>query len=294
MNDFEDRTAGVSGDLRIDWLRAFVGAVDTGSLAAAGRVLHRSPAAMSMKLKKLEQTIGRSLLERDARRLSLTECGQAMLPHARAVLAAHRKACEAALAPELRGTVHLGMPDDYASAYLAPMFREFASRHPGVDVTLTCMQSTVLIPQVSRGQIDLALVTRDRPNRGHLLFREPMVWVGSATCAQLQPLPLAVFEQGATARRIAERALRSADRPFRIAYESSSNTGQLAAVQSGLAIAALTRCSKPADVPTVDARHGLPALPRLEVALIVSRAGRRSPAVLAFRELVVRQLENHV
>ena len=55
-----------SRDLQLDWLRAFVAAVDGGSLSAACRVVHRSPAALSMQIKKLEQAAAVPLLLRDA------------------------------------------------------------------------------------------------------------------------------------------------------------------------------------------------------------------------------------
>ncbi|MFT2543255.1 helix-turn-helix domain-containing protein, partial [Escherichia coli] len=46
-------------DLQIDWLRALVAVVDAGSLSAAAPLLHRSQAAVSMQIKKLETTLGR-------------------------------------------------------------------------------------------------------------------------------------------------------------------------------------------------------------------------------------------
>ena len=56
---------------------------------------------------------------------------------------------------------------------------------------------------MQRGEIDLALVSRDKPSRGTLLFHEPLVWVGAAAFEawRRDPLPLAVYEQASQARR---------------------------------------------------------------------------------------------
>ena len=80
--------------------------------------------------------------------------------------------------PEFEGRVRLGVPDDYASTYLTPVLRSFAGRYKGVEIELTCEQSTSLIPKVVRGDLDLALVSRDKPQRGRLLFKNP--WSGWA------------------------------------------------------------------------------------------------------------------
>src|SRR5256885_5717805 len=74
--------------------------------------------------------------------------------------------------PDLSGRVRLGVPDDYASTYLTPVLRSFAGRYQGVEIELTCEQSTALIPQVVRGTLDLALVDRKstRLNSSHLVI----------------------------------------------------------------------------------------------------------------------------
>ncbi|MEE4715186.1 LysR family transcriptional regulator, partial [Pseudomonas alliivorans] len=56
-----------SKDLQIDWLRTFLAVVDTGSMTAAARQVSRSQSAVSMQLKKLEDSIGRPLLNREPR-----------------------------------------------------------------------------------------------------------------------------------------------------------------------------------------------------------------------------------
>lgn len=280
-------------DLQLDWLRCFVAVVDAGSLSAAAPLIHRSQSAVSMQLRKLEDAVGRALLLRSPRRLELTPTGQELLAHARRLLEVHAEALSALHGPRLSGRVRLGVPDDYAAAYLTPVLRRFAIRHAHVEIVLHCEQSTTLIPKVRRGELDLALVSRDRPQRGTLLFREPLVWVGAAPFEawRRDPLPIAVYEAGSLARREALAALASVKRAHRIVYNSSSLAGQLAAVHSGLAVAVLTRCSAPRTLLTLsEDRHGLPPLGAMEVAVLRSQASRGDAAVDAMHAQVVQTL----
>ncbi len=286
------RTVNTATDLQLDWLRAFVAVVDAGSLTAAAPLVHRSQSALSMQLKKLEDAVGQPVLNRSPRHLELTPTGTVLLGHARQLLAAHQEALAALHGPTLRGRVTLGVPDDYAVAYLAPLLRSFSSRHADVEITLVCEQSTLLIPKVLRGELDLAVVTRDHAQRGQLLFHEPLVWVGSAQHEvwRRDPLPVAVYETGSLARRGALAALTARKRAHRIVYNSASLAGQLAAVESGLAVAALTRCSVPGGLQVLGERHGLPPLPAMSVAALRSKASAASDAVSALHELMVATL----
>jgi len=280
-------------DLQIDWLRAFVAVVDAGSLSAAAPLVHRSQSAVSMQIKKLETALGRSVLLRGPRQMDLTPTGFELLAYARRMLELQAETQTALFGPQLAGRVRLGVPDDYASTYLTPVLRNFASRHLGVEIDLTCEQSTSLIPRVRQGQLDLALVSQDEPNRGRFLFQEPLVWVAAPQYEvwRRDPLPIAVYEEGSMARIETLSALGGKRRPYRIVYHSSSLAGQLAAVESGLAVAVLTRCSVPADMMVLQnlpAGFELPELGSMRVALYRSRESLRAPAVDAIYDQMVR------
>ena len=86
-------------------------------------------------------------------------------------------------------------------------------------------------------------------------------------------------------------ALAQSKRRYRIVYNSSSLVGHIAAVESGLAVAVLTRCSMPAHLLQLNEKHGLPPLPAMEVALLRSKASKGSGAVDAMHEQVLRTLQ---
>ena len=284
-------------DLQLDWLRCFVAVVDTGSLSSAAGEVFRSQSAVSMQLKKLEAAVGHRLVERSNRRVQLTHEGQTLLSYARRMLDLQAEAQSALHHQPLSGRVRLGVPDDYAARYLTPVLRRFAQRHTSVEIDLTCEQSTALIPRVAQGDLDLALVSRDHARRGILLFHEPMVWVGSPQFElwRRDPLPIAVYEEASLARRGAIHALALQGRRYKVVYHSSSLAGQIAAVESGLAVAALTQCSAPAHLQQLGSAHGLGPLAPMEVAVYRSRASRHShdaDAVSSLQQLLVQTLRH--
>jgi DNA-binding transcriptional LysR family regulator len=279
-------------DLQIDWLKCFVATVDAGSLSSAAAEIHRSQSAVSMQLKKLEAAVGHCLLRRDARQLELTHEGQTLLGYARRMLDLQAEAQAALREDDVSGVVRLGVPDDYARRYLTPVLKRFAPRHGGVEIQLDCEQSTSLIPRVARGDLDLALVSRDHARRGTLLFHEPMVWVGSPQFDiwRRDPLPIAVYEEASLGRRSAINALALQGRPYKIVYNSSSLAGQIAAVESGLAVAVLTQCSAPPHLQPLGAEQGLGPLEPMQVAVYRSKTSMGNKAVDSLRRMLIETL----
>lgn len=279
-------------DLQIDWLKCFVATVDAGSLSAAAAEVSRSQSAVSMQLKKLEDAVGHALLLRGPRQLALTHEGQTLLGYARRMLDLQAEAQAALQGEAISGVVRLGVPDDYASKYLTPVLKRFAPRHGGVEIQLDCEQSTALIPRVARGELDLALVSRDHARRGTLLFHEPMVWVGAAQFDvwARNPLPIAVYEEASLGRRSAINSLALQGRPYKVVYNSSSLAGQIAAVESGLAIAALTQCSAPPHLQVLGLEQGLGPLAPMEVAVYRSPASKGNKAVDSLQQMLLQTL----
>lgn len=277
-----------SKDLQIDWLRAFLAVVDTGSMTSAAQQVARSQSAVSMQIKKLEESVGRPLLNRGKGTITLTPSGYDLLAHARKLMEIHSGALTALHRSGIEGRVTFGVPDDYVMVYLAPALRTFSSRFSEVDVSVVCEPSTVLSAKIERGEIDLALVSRDAPDRGEFLFKEDLIWVGSEQHAAWtrNPLPLAVHGLSSQLRGTVLSALEAQQREYRVVYNSPNVTGQLAMAESGLAVAVITRCTRPSGLKALDSRHGLPRLPAVDVVLLRSERSRRSKAVTAMHDHV--------
>ena len=85
-------------------------------------------------------------------------------------------------------------------------------------------------------------------------------------------------------------ALGKQGRRFKVVYNSSSLAGQIAAVESGLAVAVLTQCSAPAHLQVLGSAHGLGPLAPMEVAVYRSRASKGKAAVESLRKVLIQTL----
>lgn len=261
----------MQGDLEIQWLRTFQSVVQTGSMTASARHLCRSQSAISMHIKNIEQVLGSEIFSRENKKLLLTPTGHELLHYAESLLAVHHRALSALTGSRQRGQVSLGIPDDYATRYLPPLLRAFARHYPAVEITLSCEPSSLLLPKIATGELDVAITTRGSAEQGTLLTSEPLVWTGNlpVNFSEGEPLPVAMYEFGSEARKKITAVLDTLPAGYRVMYNSPYIAGQIAAAESGVAVAVLTRCSVP---PTLAIIHPplLPALPVLDIAVVRS------------------------
>ena len=121
-------------NLDIDLLRTFVTGHDLGSYAKAADRLGRSQSAISLQLRKLEETTGQTLLRKSGRGLALTQEGEIMLGFARRLLVLNDEAVAALRNPSLEGHVRVGLLPDFAETWLPDVLGNFARAHPNVQV----------------------------------------------------------------------------------------------------------------------------------------------------------------
>ena len=154
-------------------LEAFVAAADEGGITRAAGRLHIVQSAISASLRRLEAELGTPLFERRARGVVLTDAGRALLPHARAALAAADAGREAvdAIRGGLRGVVRLGIMQSQSppgSRVSVPrLLRDFRDRHPGVELRVGhgAGGSAEMAQQVADGTLDLAFVALPHATR---------------------------------------------------------------------------------------------------------------------------------
>ncbi len=256
--------------LELDMLRTLVAIADTGSFSGAAAAVHRTPSAVSMQVKKLEETVGRPLFERDSRHVSPTPDGAALVAHGRRMLALNRDMAARFVTPEVSGAVRLGAPDDVTERFLPDMLRRFGDSHPGIHVTVVVGGSDRLREMVRARTLDMAVTTCDVDAPGaEILYAEPLVWAMRADgiAAEADPMPLSVWEDGCIWRRMAIAGLQGVGRDYRIAFESAHISGQKAAVLADLAVAPLPHSALDQRIVAAPPALGLPALPCYGLAL---------------------------
>lgn len=147
--------------LDLDLLRTFVMIAETGALSRAADRVGRTQAAISMQVKRLEDIVSQPLLVRTGRGVLLTPHGERLLVHARKILRAHDEAMAELSGRGLSGIIRLGCPDDYATVFLPPLLRDFASRHPQVLVEVYCAPTPRLLERMDSHALDIAIISLD-------------------------------------------------------------------------------------------------------------------------------------
>ena len=280
-------------NLDVDLLRAFVTVSDLGSFTRAADALLRRQSTLSLQIKRLEDGLGKRLLDRTSRRLRLTAAGDALLGQARQMLELNDRLVASLDEPALAGTVRLGTPEDFATTHLPQVLARFSQTYPSVQLEVTCDLTLTLLRRFREGDFDLVLVKREpeRSYRGVRVWREPLVWVASEKLAvpDKGPLPLVVSPPPCVYRKRATDSLGRLKRPWRIAYSCASLAGQHAAVKAGLGVTVLPKDMVPAGLAAIERRSGLPDLHDTEIALLAAR-GLSAPA-RRLHDHIVRSLE---
>ncbi|WP_119459870.1 LysR substrate-binding domain-containing protein [Rhodospirillaceae bacterium SYSU D60014] len=277
--------------LEIEALRTFVTIVDAGSHTRAGERLNLSQSAVSWKLKRLEDRIGRPLLAKDGRTLRLTDEGDVLLGHAREVLAAHDSAIAALAARDLRGEIRLGVTEELVTRGLARLAGGFARSYPKVRLSLRVDQSRVLDAALNAGEIDLAILQTcadDVLDEDVVLNREPLAWVAARPAVAAQdPLPLVVFGPDCFYRPIALTALAGVGRNTHIAVSAPTLAGVRAAIEAGLGIGILVRTAVPHAHWITAMGADFPALP--DVAHVLRGDRCRSSAIRGLVDAILKE-----
>lgn len=254
----------------IDLLKTYLAVIDTGSFTSAAQVVHRTQSAVSMQIKRLEETVGQPLFNRVGRSFTLTTEGEVLVSYARRMLKLNEEAVAAMIQPEMVGAVRIGTPDDYALRFLPNILSRFSRAYPRVQVAVRCEPSSQLAPALEKGEIDLALLTGDAyQDQGDVVRRDPTVWISSANhlAHEEDPLPLAIFQAECIFRKWTFQALDQVQRPYRVAYQSPSIAGVLAAVSAGLAVTVLSASIVPPDARILSVEEGFPQLPETSILL---------------------------
>src|SRR5262245_33571797 len=153
----------------LDELRHLLLIVEHGTFTEAARRAHLSQPALTASIRRLELALGARLLSRGRTGAELTAAGQALLPRARAALAAvdeGRRVVEEVVGLHA-GEVRLGAGATACTYFLPPVLAAFRRRHPGVRLLLREAFTDQLEVALDAGELDLAIITAgERPAPG--------------------------------------------------------------------------------------------------------------------------------
>ncbi|UUQ66030.1 LysR family transcriptional regulator [Pseudomonas fuscovaginae UPB0736] len=268
--------------LDIDTVQAFVLIADLASFTRAAQALDTSQAAISLKLKRLEERLGYRLLERTPRHVRLTPCGEQFIQAARNLLQAHVRALGDMSAPPTRRLV-IGISDHVAGPDLPVLLSRLAQYDPLLLIEVRIASSRDLSASFDRGELDAAIVRREGDRQdGEVLVVERFGWFAAPTWQQVpgSVLRLATLAAPCGVRHLAVRALDDAGIAWTEVFVGGGVMAVGAAVSAGLGVAALAKRVAPAGAIEVGEQLGLPPLPLTEIILHARPTDARSQETL--------------
>jgi DNA-binding transcriptional LysR family regulator len=265
-------------------LRTFVTVADRCSMTAAANALHLTQGAVSQQVRRLEESLGCSLFERDRRGLRLTRPGERLVGKARRLLGLNDEILAEMAGGSVAGKVRLGVPYDLVGTLLAPVLKAYAEAFAQVEISLVCASSPELASALAAGTIDLAVIEeRVGPTSGECLAIDRLVWVGArgGAARAKRPLPVSIVADTCAFRPAVLGALNEHGLDWRTVFENGNIDATTATVRSDLAVTAWLASTVPADLDILPSDSGLPPLPNFSINLHVPKHGV-SPAAQEF------------
>ncbi|PCE23782.1 LysR family transcriptional regulator [Paraburkholderia acidicola] len=293
-------------DLSLRDIRAFVAVAQTGSFTRAATQLHLSQPALTVQIRRLEETVGTRLFDRNSRNVSLTPVGRELLPTLQKSLydMEHVLADARSLSDGTSGTVRIACLPSFAASLLPDLIRAFRQRLPGVSFQIRDVVADVVNALVRNEDVDIGLTGGETTDpsldvlhagedrlvavcpKGHPLAKRRSIGL-----ADLLRTPLVLTARGTSVRAVVDAALADATTPPTLACEPTYMMTAVAMVRGGLGVTIL-----PGSAREIRAEPDLIARPIDDprfvrpVALVKKRGRTLPPATDAFVETLIQRM----
>ncbi|MBS1101621.1 LysR family transcriptional regulator [Gluconobacter sp. Dm-62] len=179
----------------IRFLESFVLVSERGSIAEAARLLGLTPAAVSQRIKALEDQIKQPLLVRAGRTVTPTTAGLAIIEKSRHLIRGVEELKALASQNEFAGELRVGAISTALTGILPFMLRRFFLAYPQIDLHVTPGQSVKLYHEVLDGRLDCALIVEPpfaipKTCGWKRLLSEPLVMLVPLSCTETNPLTI--------------------------------------------------------------------------------------------------------
>lgn len=252
----------LSRHVTLHQMKIFVALARHLNMTRAAEELHMTPAALSIQVKQLAESVGAPLHEQIGKRLYLTETGRRVDAACRDVLSRlEALAMELAEAQGLeRGSLRLSIITT-AKYFVPRLLGDFCKRHPGIDVALEVVNRDRILERLKENLDDLYIMGQAPEQLAVMalpFMENPLVVVAPAdhplaSKRKIDPKRLAVEpfiarEPGSGTRLAAERFFEKQDVHLKVRMTLGSNEAVKQAVAGGLGLAVLSRHTLTLDV----------------------------------------------
>lgn len=258
-------------NLPTDLLRTFIAVVELGGHSKAGALLGRSQPAISLQIRRLEELVRAPLLSQEGRAILPTAAGEALLSYAREMIRINDEAVSYFHRSDKTGVLRIGLPTDYAVAFLQRAITKFSQEHSDVELEVHCDLSRELHQHLRADDLDVIVAMMPDTRMPYLsrAWGEQPIWAAAEGFknAAHRPVPLGAHPEGCDYRARMVQALDAAERRWRIVYTGPGISGLQNAVLNGLCVTALTKATMLPGMRILDEAEGFPSLEPLRVGL---------------------------
>jgi DNA-binding transcriptional LysR family regulator len=271
-------------DLEFSLLRTFLAVIRYGSMGRAATAICRTQPAVSQQMLRLEKIIGQKVFSRTRGGVKLTRHGEMLVPYANRALELNEEARARLREESASGPVRLGVSEDTALAGLTPALKRFQSSHPEVLLEIFVAGPAKLDLLLAKGELDFVICDPSSVAAAPVMeWQACPVWFASTELPidPFRPLPLVVWQSSGSWHDGILDCLHRYGWEWRVVFESASLDATLAAVESGLGVAALLRetVRNPGIAEVKNVR--LPVLPKVRFGLFRgSAASSRAQALM--------------
>ncbi|MBV2358307.1 LysR family transcriptional regulator [Thalassococcus sp. CAU 1522] len=249
-------------NLDITTLRSFVAVADSGGVTRAAGFLNLTQSAVSMQIKRLEELLGLTLLERSGRGVVLTPAGDQLLGYARRMVELNDEIYARLTRQDWVGELVLGVPHDIVYPVIPRVMKRMQRDFPRVKLQLLSSFTFDLKAQFAKGAVDVILTTEPEPSRGgEELLDVPLRWYGARDGQVWRTQPLRVaFCSHCSFRPGAVAALDRSGIDWEQVVAADSDRAIEVAVSADMAVTAVLEGHEPQQYAPVPNAAGLPEL----------------------------------
>ncbi|MCR8546538.1 LysR family transcriptional regulator [Salipiger sp. P9] len=260
-------------NLDITTLRSFLAVADAGGVTRAAGFLNLTQSAVSMQLKRLEETLGLALLDRSGRGVSLTPAGEQLLKYARKMVELNDEIYARLTLQDWEGEIVLGVPHDVVYPVIPRVMKRMQRDFPRVRLQLLSSYTAELKDLFARGAVDVILTTEAEPGEnGETLLDVPLRWYGAlgGTAWKARPLRIA-FSRRCGFRPVAIAMMEHEGLEWELAVDSESDRTIEVSVSADLAVTPVLEGHAPAHFELIPGGV-LPDLGMQKICLYASGA----------------------
>jgi len=265
-------------NLDVATLRSLLAVIDTGGVTRAANRLHLTQSAVSMQIKRLEDALDLTLLNRSGRGVMPTAEGEQLAAYARKIITLNDDAVERMVAPQFEGEVSLGLPCDLIYPHGPTVLRRFDNDFPRVHVRFVSSYTTNLLADFREGKLDVIVTTEDHPDPDAETINElPLQWYGAIDGRAYTQRPLRFASAThCSFRPITIRALEDASIPWENGVVTENDDAALAATSADMCVTTLLGCGDAVKIVPVPPSARLPALPLISCNLYCAQESQNA------------------